>query len=551
MENTSAKRKNSNNFIIQGSILAIAGVFVRLLGLAKRIPLPYIIGDVGNSYYSAAFDVYQLFWTISAYGIPVALSKLVSGKISKGEYRNADKIFKCTMKFAVVMGLISSFIVFFFSNELATAFREPMSYLAVKFMSPTLILVCIMSVFRGYYQGMGTMVPTAVSQVFEQIATIGIGLVAASILSKYGEKVGLILHNDKYKYAYGAAGAILGCVAGALCALVFLVLLYRKNYRKFKRNIYKDPTSKLDNTFFIYKSIILTIIPIVISSSVTTLSNLMDHYLHNLIMDIKGFSETKTANWGIYSGKYMVLVSVVLAMASAMGAATVPTLSGHIKKKEYDIVRYKISSVIKITMLVSVPAATGLAVLSPSIVYFLFSSTDSTAPTLLRIGGIGIVLFSLSSITSFILQGTNHLYSPIKHAFVALIVHLMIMSGLLYFTDLQVYSVALSNNIFAFIMSVLNIIAISKFLNYRQELVKTFAGPIISATIMGIIIYLLNLLINPTGKSRLSTIFVVIVGVFVYGICILLSRAVGKEELNKLPGGRTIYLFLNKLKLIK
>ena len=128
MDNKRTKSGNSNNFIVQGSILAIAGVLVRLLGLFKRIPLAYIIGDTGNGYYATAFDIYQIFYTISAYGIPVALSKLVSAKVSKGEYKNADKIFRCALKFSIVMGLLSSFIVFFFSNQFAGAFGEPMSF---------------------------------------------------------------------------------------------------------------------------------------------------------------------------------------------------------------------------------------------------------------------------------------------------------------------------------------------------------------------------------------------------------------------------------------
>lgn len=551
MDTNTGKNKVNNNFIVQGSILAIAGVFVRILGLFKRIPLPYIIGDIGNSYYSAAYDIFQLFWIISAYGIPVALSKLVSQKVSKGEYRNADKIFKCTLNFAITIGLASTLIVFFFSNDLASLFREPMSYLAVKVISPTIFMVCILSVFRGYYQGMGTMIPTAISQIIEQIATVFVGLAAAYFLTGYGTKVGLILHNENYKYAYGATGAVLGCVVGAFCATLFLILLYRSNLTRFRKNIYKDPTNKLDSTLSIYKAIFLTIIPVVISSSVTTISNLCDHYLHNLIMDVRGFSALKTVNWGIYTGKYMVLVSVVLALSSAMGAATVPTLSGHVKKKEFDIAASKVSSVIRITMLVAIPAATGLAVLAPSVVYLLFSSTNEVAPTLLRIGGIGIVLFSLSSITSYILQGINHLYTPIKNALIALVVHLLLMTSLLYFTDLKVYSIAISNNVFAFIMCFLNLKAICKYLRYQQETNKTFVFPAISALAMGVSIFVLDLILNKNGYSRIKILFTVFVGVIIYFACMLLSKAIGKEELTKLPGGTRIYSLLKKLRIMK
>lgn len=551
MDNKRTKSGNSNNFIVQGSILAIAGVLVRLLGLFKRIPLAYIIGDTGNGYYATAFDIYQIFYTISAYGIPVALSKLVSAKVSKGEYKNADKIFKCALKFSIVMGLLSSFIVFFFSNQLAGAFGEPMSYLALRMISPTLLIVCVLSVFRGYYQGMGTMVPTAISQVLEQIAVVGVGIGASYFLAKYGTKVGMLLHNEQYKYAYGAAGAIGGCVAGAVLALLFMLLIYKAGSRRFKRNIYKDPTTVIDSSYSIYRSVILTIIPIVISSSVTTVSGFCDHFIHNKVMDIKGFAELKTVNWGIYSGKYMVLVSVVLALSSAMGMATVPTLSGHVKKKEFDIVTRKVKSVIRITMLVAIPAAIGLAALAPSVMFLLFSTTNEVAPTLLRIGSLGIILFSLSSITGYILQGMSHLYVPIKHALISMVIHLSLMTLLLFTTDLKIYAVALSNNVFALVMCILNVRAIMKILRCRIDFLKIFGMPLVSSAVMGVLIYFINKILCGNGFSRIKILLTIAIGAVVYFLIMLLTRSISKEELSRLPGGRKLAGILERFHLVR
>ena len=134
MSNTYAKEGKSklNNFIVQGGILAFAGVLARMLGLIKRVPLAYIIGDVGNSYFSSAYDIYNIFYTVAVFGIPTAVSKLVSARVSKGQYRNADKIFKCTMVFAFITGLISSVTVFVFANQLSLLFKEPMSFLALR-----------------------------------------------------------------------------------------------------------------------------------------------------------------------------------------------------------------------------------------------------------------------------------------------------------------------------------------------------------------------------------------------------------------------------------
>ena len=196
-----------NNFIVQGGILALSGVIVRMLGLLKRVPLYYIIGDVGNSYYSAAYEIYNIVFTISVYGLPISVSKLVSANVSNGQYRNANKIFKCALTFAFVTGLISSVLVFVFADRLSMFLNEPMSLLALRTLAPTLFVVSIMGVMRGYFQGMGTMIPTAVSQLIEQIFVVSVSITAAFFMSRQGEKVGLILQNENYKAAYGARGA--------------------------------------------------------------------------------------------------------------------------------------------------------------------------------------------------------------------------------------------------------------------------------------------------------------------------------------------------------
>lgn len=538
-----------NNFILQGSILALAGVLVRILGLAKRIPLPYIIGDVGNSYYSVAYEIYNIVFIISAYGIPLSVSKLVSAKVSKGEYRNADKIFKCALTFAFVTGIITSSLVFIFSDNLSAFLEEPMSSMALKTLSPLLFVVCIMGVFRGYFQGMGTMVPTATSQLIEQIVLIAVGLSGAYILTGYGEKVGLILHNENYKYAYGAAGATLGCTVGAIAGCIFLILLYRSNLKNLNKKIYRDPTTKIDGTRDVFRVLILTILPVIASNFVNYISNLLDMYFHNHIMVEKGLESIKSVNWGIYSGKYLVLINVPIAIATAMGASSVPTISALMKLDELDEVKEKIASVIRVTMIISIPCAFGLMALAPSLMWFLFSTTNTTGPTLLRLGAMGVVLFSFSTLTNGILQGMSKLNKPIIHGVISLGLHLTILISLLKFTDLNIYAVAISNNFFSLFICIMNIISISRILKYRQEIKKTFILPFISAAVMGTVIYFLDVLFTKNGYSRGLTLINIIIGVLIYFVLMLLTKAITKTEFEAMPGCMKVYRILHKLHL--
>ena len=201
-------------------------------------------------------------------------------------------------------------------------------------------------------------------------------------------------------------------------------------------------------------------------------------------------------------------------------------------------------------MMVAIPAAMGLAVLAPSVMYLLFSTTNEVAPMLLRVGALGIVLFSLSSITGYILQGMSHLYTPIKNALIAMVIHLSLMTVLLIFTDLKIYAVALSNNVFAFVMCILNVTAILRILNCRINVAKTFVMPLIASAVMGVSVYVLNLVLCGDGFSRIKIVFTVIVGAFVYFVVMLLTKSISAEELSKLPGGRRLVKIFSRFHLI-
>ena len=539
-----------NNFIVQGGILALAGVLVRMLGLIKRIPLTYIIGDVGNSYYSAAYEIYSIVLTVSSYGIPLSVSKLVAARVSKGQYKNADKIFRCTLVFAFFVGLLASSLVFIFADNLSQMMNEPMSYMALRVLAPTLFVVAIMGVFRGYFQGMGTMVPTACSQLIEQLVLIAVSLTSAYFLSQKGAKVGALLKNENYKNAYGAAGATLGCSIGALASLAFLLFLYKKHIKKHRRKIMRDATDVVESTGYVYKSLILTIVPVVVSSTVNNISNFLDQYIHNRIMVEKGLEAIKSVNWGIYSGKYLVLINVPIAMANAMGASSVPTLSGIMRNKQYSEARQKIGSIIRVTMMVSIPCAVGMAVLAPEIIYLLFSSTNEVGPNLLRIGAAGIVLFSLSTLTNGILQGMSKLSKPIIHALIAIAVHVTILVSLLKFTDWNIYAVAFSNNFFSLVMCILNIYSISKAIKYRQEVKKTFLTPLLCSAFMGVIIFLLNTVFMKNGYSRMLILLEILIGAVIYFAAMVITKGITKAELVSIPGGTRLYGLMHKLRIM-
>ena len=211
-------KKNESNFLVQGSILAVASIISRVIGLIYRIPLKAIIGDIGNDYYGTAMEIYSILLLISSYSLPLAVSKLVSTRMAKGQRKNAYRIFKGAIVFALISGTLAGLVVYFGAGAItAYVVKTPLSVFALKVLAPTLCVVAVLGVIRGFFQGMGTMMPSAVSQLIEQVVNAVVSVWTAYMLCQYGKKIGAVLGNPAtYAEAYGAAGGTIGSGAGVL-----------------------------------------------------------------------------------------------------------------------------------------------------------------------------------------------------------------------------------------------------------------------------------------------------------------------------------------------
>ena len=220
------EKKGASNFIIQGTILAAAGIIVRLIGMLYRIPLANILGDEGNGYYSSAFTIYSILLIVSSYSLPTAVSKMIATKNARKEYRNSVRILKAALFYGTVVGGIGAAVLWFGADFFATRFLNmPYTRYALKTLAPTIWVIAYLGVFRGYFQGLGTMIPTALSQIFEQIINAVISIVAAERLFNAGLKANLVHETTEFSFAFGAAGGTIGTGAGAVAGLLFLLFL--------------------------------------------------------------------------------------------------------------------------------------------------------------------------------------------------------------------------------------------------------------------------------------------------------------------------------------
>ncbi len=553
-------RKSQSNFLVQGSILAIASIISRIIGLIYRIPLTNIIGDVGNGYYGTAMEIYSILLLISSNSLPLAVSKLVSTRLAKGQRKNAYRIFRGALIFALISGTAAGLIVYFGADIFAGLFQSPLSVFALRVLAPTLLVVAVLGVIRGFFQGMGTMMPSAISQLLEQIVNAIVSVWAAYMLYGYGSRIGAVLGNSAYYgEAYGAAGGTTGTGVGALIALIFVLFVFLLYRPVFKRQMKRDVSRKKESYREIFGILILTIVPVLLSTTVYNISTVLDMGIFKNIGAVQGYADVDMDRmWGIFTTKYKTLVNVPIALASSLAASSVPSIATAFASRDIRLVRHRVGIAIRFIMVIAFPCAVGMGVLAEPIMNLLFSSNtpekaeaNRMAAQLMRLGVVSVVFFSLSTLSNAILQGINRMKKPVVNAAIALGAHIAVLVVLMFAFKWNIYAVVAANVFFSLLMCILNGAAIRKYIKYKQEIVKTFVIPAISSALMGGAVFgVYSLMMKLLKKSAVATVFSIIAGIVVYGVFLLLLKGVSEEDLRSFPGGRLLIRITKKLHLL-
>lgn len=548
------KKKNSTSFLVQGSILAIASLISRVIGLIYRIPLTAIIGDTGNNYYGTAFKIYNILLIISSYSLPLAVSKLVSANNSQGRKKNVYRILKCALVFGAVSGTIAALVLYFGAEFITTTLmRTPLSIYAVKTLVPVLVIVAILGVMRGFFQGLGTMMPSAVSQILEQIANAIVSVWAAYVLFSMGTKAGELLGDpENYGAAYGAAGGTIGTGVGALVALLFTAFVMVVFLHAYKKSMRKERRANVDSYSSIMHMLIITIIPVLLSSTIYNCNALIDEAVFKNISVFQGYAESQYGNWnGIYSGKYQVLINVPIAIASSIAASSVPSLTAAYASGKRGEAKKQIATATRFVMVIAFPCAVGMGVLASPIMQLLFGDASEITARILQVGAPAIVVFSLSTLTNGLLQGMNRMKEPIKNAIIALVLHLIVLVALMLVFDLNIFAVVLANISFGLLMCIFNANSIRKYSGYRQEVRRTFIIPAICSVGMGVVVWLVyQLILYVLRSNTIATIVAIVAGVCVYAALLLLMRGLTEQEILRFPKGRSLVALAKKLHLL-
>ena len=521
-----------------------------MIGLLYRIPLGRIIGDVGNSYYSCAFEIYSLILLISSYSLPLAVSKIVSARLGTGDKANIRRILNCALAFGLFVGVIGALVAYFGADFLTgTVLNTPEGAICLRVLAPCILIMGVLGVIRGYFQGHGTMIPTAISQILEQIVNAVVAVAAAWYLFGYGLKIDAILGTETAAPAYGASGSTLGTTLGAFTALLFVGFLLLVFLRSEKRKTYRE--SQKESYGSILVVLVMTILPVILSTAIYNLNSIIDQGMFKALMEKLGSAKDDIdVTWGIYSGKYKLLCNVPIALASAMASSTIPNISKQLGNRK--AVRRSVGDVIRFTMVISIPCAVGLGVFGKEIIEVLWPGTPAMAGTMMLFGSTSVIFYSLSTLTNGILQGIDRMRLPVIHAAIALALHVVLMYVLMSVFRMEGMAIVWSYIFFGALMCILNNLAIRKHLRYRQEIKRTFIIPIIASAIMGVVSKLLyKVIFTAMGETTVAMLVglcvAVMIAVLVYFAALLAMRGLKERELRAFPKGHVLVKVAKKL----
>lgn len=489
--------------LVKGTlILGVAGILAKAMGILFRWPLIMLIGDEGVGYYQMSYPLYTFFIAVAS-GIPYAISKMVAEKNAIGDKEGTVQVLRSALLLMIILGGGFSAFLLTFSKNLIHIFswsdKAHYSLLAIA-LAP--FIISIINSFRGFFQGMQNMYPTAVSQIVEQMGRVCIGVGLAIVLLPKGIQ-------------YSAGGAAFGAVAGGFLAAVFLINRYFKVRKEFtKTRLKRDST--------ILGRLLSTAVPMSVGATVGSVMGLLDSMIVPKKLLEAGFDKVQaTTMFGQYTGKAMVLVSVPLTLSVALCSALVPVIAAAHSLKNRNEVSQKIDTALRVSMVIAIPCAFGLYFMSSPILGLIFPG-HADGYKILQYLSLSLPFIILSQISTSILQGSEIKYPPIINLGLGCLVKVIITYSLVAIPSINIYGAIIGSTAGYLIAAALNIRKLKNCFNVKINYYDILIKPVFAAIIMTILVVFIYINVyNYTVSNGLAALAAIALGAVIYGILML------------------------------
>lgn len=535
------KHEKKSTFFGGAAILAAGIAIVKLIGALYKIPLFNIIGDEGTGHFNNAYVIYNLLLMVSTAGLPVALSKSISEASTLGKRNQVHRTFSVALAAFFVLGTISFAVMFALAQPLADLQGDGAAVQAVRAIAPACFFVCVLSAFRGYAQGHGNMVPTAVSQIIEALGKLTIGLALAWLLVRAGASS-----------ADAAAGAIFGVTCGAGICLIYLIV----DHIHRRRSEPGRPTDVPEAPGTIFKRLLVIAVPITLCSSVTPITSWLDTaQVQNILRDVMNAQPAQwyeaqklldptvvdpvVAAYGAYQ-KAITIYNLPSSFMVAITASVIPAISACRAKRDFQGAGRIAESSMRVGMLLALPAGIGLSVLASPVMHFVYrSDTDYTiADPSMMILGIASIFVCVMLVCSSVLQASGFVNLPIVIMVAGCAAKLIVNNFMV--RHVGAVGAAVGTLVCYVIVAVLELLLIKRVIPSPPEYTRVFAKPMVAAGVMGMAVWAAYGLVSRFMGNTLSTMAAICVGVVVYAVLVVALKAISREDLSLMPKGDKI-----------
>lgn len=522
--------KKGASFVRGALILAIASVMVKVIGAVFRIPLTNLVGEYTMGLYSMAYRYYSILLTIATAGIPIAISKMISESRALGKARETKKIFKTALSLCIAIGAAGMVALILFAKPLALATNDINAAPSIIALAPAVLFMAITAGFRGFFQGHENMLPTALSQIIEALSRLLIGLALAWVLLSAG-----------FAEKFISSGIIMGITTGTVLTVILMLIFNAKT--KNKEEKLPDCGGEIRKSSEILSALLKIAVPVTFGSLVMNLTSTIDMFLiTNCLSGIGYNSEQTTSLFGIYENYALPLFNLVPSIIISLNVSVTPTISAAYARRDTEKLHETLLSALRIVIIFTLPASVGISVLSKPILSILYSSAADVAiaAPVLSILGIASFFLCASSLTSTSMQALGHATLPLITMLCGAVAKVIANYCLIGIPGIELCGAAIGTVICYVIITVMNMIFLSRLVKFKPKLIDTYLRPIVSCALMGGAVYGVYMLLLPLVGNLISVAGSIGVGVVVYFAAMIIFKGIKREDITALPKGEKI-----------
>lgn len=569
MMQTKTEQKQQS-FLYATLILGMSTLLVKIMGAIFRIPLSNLIGATGMGYFSTAYDVYLPIYALAMAGLPVAVSRIVAQYVAEQRYKDARRALRVVKRTFLITGLIGFFLMFVVAFIVTSVAKNPGALPAMFVIAPSLLFCCIMSSYRGYYEGLRNMFPTAISSLIEATCKLVLGYSLAWLAMKY-------MPGEPAKVAsYAAAAAMLGITLGTVFGSAFLIIRHKTVGDGFARDQIRFSPPAVDGKT-IFKALIAIAVPVALGSLVNNIASLIDvamvqrqlfgaverspeifrQMYGQYLVDETGtaLTDSQIPNflYGCYKGYAYTIFNFVPTITSVVGVSALPVLTMAWTSRDKAAIKANIESMLKVITLIAFPAGIGVMALAPQIVQLLYRSSEAViAAKLLRILGAAACFAGMTTPMTNMLQAIGRPMAPVKNIAVGAIIKIGVNFILVGIPQVNILGAPIGTLMCYMYIAAADLFCLVKYSRVVPSIFTTILKPLAAAAACGLTAFLVNLLFTALlSGGKLTTLISIFAAVTVYLIAISLFRCIDRSDIVTLPKGEKIAEICAKFHIIR